>query len=143
MTKRQTEIVTKSPFVPSSDRICCVFDEGGAVMLDVPGILNRMTTWSGLMDDEQLSRILGLPETVVAIWRGTKTIPLDLVVDFAINNDAASLEWIILGVAGERESRSPTTVEVIEQMRRRQNPLSKHFRDVYAERCLEREMRPC
>ncbi|MBB4955594.1 hypothetical protein H4S14_003633 [Agrobacterium vitis] len=131
MTNRQSEIVIKSPFVPSSDRICPVL--GDAVILDVSAIINRMTVWSGLADDEQLSRMLGLPDTAVATWRRTKVIPLDLVVDFAINNDAASLDWIILGIAGERESHTPTAAEVIAQLNRRRNPLSKCFRDAYAE----------
>lgn len=76
----------------------------------VQDILTRMVAVAGVQTDNSLATAIGVASEVIAHWKCSESIPLEVIVDFAINNNV-SLDFLILG--NEQDQRPLSTEEAL------------------------------
>lgn len=74
--------------------------------------VNRMMAVAGATSDSALARALDVSKQTVAAWRLRDSIPLAVVVDFAITN-AVSLDFLLLGRPSANERKPLSTEEAL------------------------------
>ncbi|PZP65353.1 MAG: hypothetical protein DI604_24565 [Delftia acidovorans] len=100
-------------------------------MFKASDTINRMVACAGVTTDSALARCLGIPKQTISAWRTRESIPLAVVVDFAINK-RISLDFLLLGRMGDTELR-PLSGEEVQMIA---GPLSRELIDQISRRLL-------
>lgn len=79
-------------------------------MINAKEIILRMEAATGAETAKQLERSLGVCPQTISSWKSSNSVPLEYIVRIALDMDV-SLDWLVFGRAGERETRARTHEE--------------------------------
>lgn len=83
-------------------------------MFEIKDVIYRMTTAIGVETEKRLVKELGVSPPTFNRWKMRGEIPLSYIAAVALFCDV-SLDWLLLGKAGPRETRSISTEEIVAQ----------------------------
>lgn len=86
-------------------------------MIDAAQIVLRMRSTVGAETEKGLAKVLGLGHSTISAWKARNSVPLEYLVRVARDRDV-SVDWLVFGIVGERESRGRSYEEATAKVRR-------------------------
>lgn len=85
-------------------------------MINAEEIIKQMQSTCGAETQKGLAKMLGVGVSTVNSWKLRNSVPLEYLVRVALDKDV-SLDWLVFGIAGERETRGRTYEEATAKVR--------------------------
>ncbi len=85
-------------------------------MINAEEIIKQMQSTCGAETERGLAKMLGVGASTVNSWKLRNSVPLEYLVRVALDKNV-SLDWLVFGIAGERETRGRTYEEATAKVR--------------------------